>query len=36
VTLRKQEWVIPAELPYGERTLVPLAQGETLGWRLVE
>ena len=35
VTLRKQEWVIPAELPYGERTLVPLAQGETLGWRLV-
>ena len=35
VTLRKQEWFIPAELPYGERTLVPLAQGETLGWRLV-
>jgi dihydroorotase len=34
VTLRKQDWVIPAELPYGERTLVPLAQGETLGWRL--
>jgi dihydroorotase len=34
VTLRRQEWVIPAELPYGERTLVPLAQGETLGWRL--
>ena len=35
VTLRKGDWVIPAELPYGERTLVPLAQGETLGWRLV-
>jgi dihydroorotase len=35
VTLRKQEWGIPAELPYGDRTLVPLAQGETLGWRLV-
>jgi dihydroorotase len=34
VTLRKHEWVIPAERPYGERTLVPLAQGETLGWRL--
>jgi dihydroorotase len=35
VTLRKDDWVIPAELPYGDRTLVPLAQGETLGWRLV-
>lgn len=35
VTLRKDDWVIPAELPYGERTLVPLAQGEALGWRLV-
>ncbi|MFN7136836.1 MAG: dihydroorotase [Thermomonas sp.] len=34
VTLRKEEWVIPAELPFGARTLVPLAQGETLGWRL--
>lgn len=35
VTLRKQDWVIPSELPFGERTLVPLAQGETLGWRLL-
>lgn len=35
LTLRREEWVIPAELPFGARTLVPLAQGETLGWRLV-
>ena len=34
VTLRKAPWDIPAELPYGKRTLVPLAQGETLGWCL--
>ncbi|MFO1452783.1 dihydroorotase [Thermomonas sp.] len=32
LTLRKQDWAIPSELPYGERTLVPLAPGETLGW----
>ena len=36
LTLRKQDWAIPHELPYGERTLVPLAQGETLGWRVVD
>ena len=34
LTLRKEAWVIPDELPYGERSLVPLAHGETLGWRL--
>lgn len=34
VTLRKEAWVIPAELRYGDRTIVPLAGEETLGWRL--
>ena len=36
VRLRKQEWTIPSALPYGERVVVPLAQGETLGWRLLD
>ena len=36
LALRKQDWGIPSELPYGERTLVPLAQGETLGWCLLD
>ena len=34
LTLRKGDWVIPAELPYGDRTIAPLAHGETLGWQL--
>ncbi|MCK7595467.1 dihydroorotase [Pseudomarimonas salicorniae] len=33
VTLERAEQVIPASLPFGGRELVPLAAGETLGWR---
>ncbi len=32
VSLRKAEWTIPTALPYGDRVVVPLAHGETLGW----
>ncbi len=32
VALRKQDWAIPEALPYGDRVVVPLAKGETLGW----
>lgn len=35
VTLRREPFTIPAELPFGHATLVPLAAGETLDWRLV-
>ena len=35
ITLERKDYVIPAELPYGNDTLVPLAAGETLAWRLV-
>ena len=35
VTLRKQAWTIPTALPYGDRTVVPLAHGEILGWQLI-
>ena len=34
VTLRKQSWEVPAELPFGDGTLVPLRAGESLSWTL--
>jgi dihydroorotase len=35
VTLERSAWQIPAALPYAGRELVPLAAGESLGWRFV-
>lgn len=35
ITLRREEWQIPAEVPLGETTLVPLNGGETMGWKFV-
>jgi dihydroorotase len=35
LTLRKESYTIPNELPFGDATLVPLAAGETLEWRVV-
>jgi dihydroorotase len=35
ITLVRQPWTLPAEVRFGESTLVPLAAGETLPWRLV-
>lgn len=35
VTLRRESWTIPAELPMGETTVVPLNGGESIGWKLV-
>jgi dihydroorotase len=34
VTLKRQQWTLPAELPLGETTLVPLNGGETIDWQL--
>jgi dihydroorotase len=34
LTLVRQEYVIPDEIPYGSNTLVPLAAGESLAWRV--
>lgn len=34
ITLERRDWTLPAELPYGEQSLVPLAAGETLPWKL--
>jgi dihydroorotase len=33
VTLRREEWFIPDELPLGNATVVPLNGGETMSWK---
>lgn len=35
ITLERTQTTIPEELPMGDQTVVPLAAGETLEWRLV-
>jgi len=35
LTLRREAYVIPDEVPFGETSLVPLAAGESLEWRVV-
>lgn len=34
VTLVREDWELPAELPYGDEGIVPLKGGEHLPWRL--
>jgi len=34
VSLRRERWTVPAELPLGESTVVPLNGGETIDWKL--
>lgn len=34
ITLIKQPWQVPAEMPFGQETIVPLRAGETLRWKL--
>jgi dihydroorotase len=36
VTLERSAWQIPTALPYAGRELVPLAAGESLGWRFLD
>ncbi len=35
VTLRKEEWQVPATVAFGEQRLVPLRAGETIKWKLL-
>jgi dihydroorotase len=35
VTLHKSPWEVPAELAFGDQTLVPLRAGENVAWRLL-
>jgi len=34
LTLRRETYEVPAEVPFGETSLVPLAAGESLDWRV--
>jgi dihydroorotase len=34
VTLVREDWVVPEELPFGEAVIKPLRGGETLRWKL--
>ena len=36
ITLAKEPWTVPAELPFGDKTLVPMRAGQSMPWRLVE
>jgi dihydroorotase len=36
ITLRKEEWQMPASVGFGEHQLVPLRAGEKMMWKLVE
>lgn len=35
VTLRRESWTIPAELPMGDSVVVPLNGGESINWKLI-
>jgi dihydroorotase len=34
VTLKRETWTLPVELPFGETTIVPLNGGENIHWKL--
>jgi dihydroorotase len=34
ICLQREVWTVPAELPFGEATLVPMRAGESVAWRL--
>jgi dihydroorotase len=35
ISLRRETWTVPESLPFGADRIVPLAGGETIGWKLV-
>jgi dihydroorotase len=35
ITLRREPWQVPEQLPLGDETLVPLRAGEALQWRVI-
>lgn len=34
ITLKRETWTLPTELPLGDASIVPLNGGETIGWKL--
>jgi dihydroorotase len=35
VTLKRQQWQVPADLPFGDELVVPLLAGENISWKLI-
>ncbi len=35
ITLRRESWEIPTEIPFGETALVPLDGGQSIGWKMM-
>lgn len=35
ITLKRESWILPESLPYGDEVIVPLMGGESLDWKLV-
>lgn len=35
ITLQRESWTVPAELPLGDTTIVPLNGGEIIHWKIV-
>lgn len=35
ITLVRETWAVPAELPFGDSHLVPMRGGGTVSWRLI-
>jgi dihydroorotase len=35
ITLARERWSLPAELPFGDASIVPLNAGEPIGWKLI-
>jgi dihydroorotase len=36
ITLRKQSWEVPAQMPLGETALTPLRAAQTVAWQVIE
>ena len=36
ITLRRQSWEVPAQLPLGDRTLTPLRASQAVAWQVVD
>ena len=34
ITVQREQWTLPAELPLGDTTLVPMNGGETIDWKM--
>ena len=35
ITLKRESWTLPAELPFVDSSIVPLNGGETIGWKML-